>query len=235
MEDFVNCQQSFRLYQENTFTTCELYRSSPSQFHMDFIFSCESFYFQWVLHQNSTNPRYERLVNPPVINNFIRVSLESLISNEPARRAIEETLKDWPISENWRDNFVDYVIMRAQDEVIKMPRHHNFISFEFKVVAIHEHVFNEGRAMNSMIQQSMEEDNDVSYLVPTAESSIESLEITRLTDNGTCSICLEDFPSNGDSDGACMPCSHTFHEDCIKKWLRTSHYCPVCRFEMPTS
>ncbi|XVF85980.1 hypothetical protein PTKIN_Ptkin17bG0160500 [Pterospermum kingtungense] len=32
-----------------------------------------------------------------------------------------------------------------------------------------------------------------------------------------------------------MPCSHTFHGNCIENWLKLSHYCPICRFEMPTS
>ncbi|KAK8259897.1 hypothetical protein V6Z11_D13G086200 [Gossypium hirsutum] len=32
-----------------------------------------------------------------------------------------------------------------------------------------------------------------------------------------------------------MPCSHIFHGDCIEKWLKQNHYCPICRFEMPTN
>ncbi|KAK6270215.1 hypothetical protein POUND7_007320 [Theobroma cacao] len=47
-----------------------------------------------------------------------------------------------------------------------------------------------------------------------------------------CVICLEELKVG--SDAFQMPCSHTFHGECIKKWLKQSHYCPVCRFEMPT-
>lgn len=56
----------------------------------------------------------------------------------------------------------------------------------------------------------------------------------------TCTVCLEEFGSGG-GDGIAgtprasrMPCGHVFHEECIVAWLNRSHYCPVCRFEMPT-
>ncbi|XP_050278353.1 uncharacterized protein LOC126719897 [Quercus robur] len=48
----------------------------------------------------------------------------------------------------------------------------------------------------------------------------------------TCTICLEEFEAG--SEALCMPCTHIFHAGCIVKWLNESHYCPVCRFEVPT-
>ncbi|MBA0831427.1 hypothetical protein Goarm_015896 [Gossypium armourianum] len=47
-----------------------------------------------------------------------------------------------------------------------------------------------------------------------------------------CLICLEELEIG--IDASQMPCSHAFHCNCIGKWLKVSHYCPVCRFAMPT-
>ncbi|XVE85912.1 hypothetical protein DITRI_Ditri17bG0129700 [Diplodiscus trichospermus] len=47
-----------------------------------------------------------------------------------------------------------------------------------------------------------------------------------------CVICLEELKIG--STASRMPCFHTFHSICINKWLEQSHYCPICRFEMPT-
>ncbi|BFG20317.1 hypothetical protein CerSpe_065920 [Prunus speciosa] len=52
------------------------------------------------------------------------------------------------------------------------------------------------------------------------------------SESDSCTVCMEEF--NGGSEIACMPCLHLFHEKCVVTWLKQSHYCPVCRFEVPT-
>ncbi|KAL2253674.1 E3 ubiquitin-protein ligase RNF43-like [Sesamum indicum] len=47
----------------------------------------------------------------------------------------------------------------------------------------------------------------------------------------SCSICLEGFFNGGRATR--LPCSHMFHENCILRWLRENHVCPLCRYELP--
>ena len=42
-----------------------------------------------------------------------------------------------------------------------------------------------------------------------------------------CSICLETYLKD---DKICiLQCEHTFHEKCIKEWLKNNESCPNCR------
>ncbi|CAL2231659.1 unnamed protein product [Prunus armeniaca] len=54
-----------------------------------------------------------------------------------------------------------------------------------------------------------------------------------VSESDSCIVRMEEY--NEGSEVACMPCSHVFHDKCIRTWLRQSHYCPVCRFEVPTA
>ncbi|XP_022735667.1 E3 ubiquitin-protein ligase AMFR-like [Durio zibethinus] len=69
-------------------------------------------------------------------------------------------------------------------------------------------------------------------MVPANESSVKNMlkKVCMEIGDQDCMICLEELKVG--SDVSRMPCSHTFHGDCIEKWLKQSHYCPICRFEM---
>ncbi|KAK6790588.1 hypothetical protein RDI58_009669 [Solanum bulbocastanum] len=72
-------------------------------------------------------------------------------------------------------------------------------------------------------------------MVPASKSSIELLEPMEADErnsNDECLVCLDAIGE--ETQILRLPCSHMFHGDCITKWLENSHYCPLCRFEMPT-
>lgn len=72
-------------------------------------------------------------------------------------------------------------------------------------------------------------------MVPASKSSIEYLEPMEAHERNSkdeCVVCLDELGE--ETQVLSMPCSHMFHAQCITKWLQKSHYCPICRFEMPT-
>ncbi|XWS46541.1 hypothetical protein CRYUN_Cryun14cG0076600 [Craigia yunnanensis] len=74
--------------------------------------------------------------------------------------------------------------------------------------------------------------------VPATKESIQALHKVKLGDIPRvscerCVICLEELSLHEAMDLTSIPCSHLFHENCIVKWLNTSHLCPLCRFPMP--
>ncbi|MBA0848274.1 hypothetical protein Goshw_030442 [Gossypium schwendimanii] len=72
-------------------------------------------------------------------------------------------------------------------------------------------------------------------MVAATESSVKVMLRRFKVEDGEqqdCMVCLEELGVGFEASR--MPCSHIFHGDCIGKWLQQSHYCPICRFEMPT-
>ena len=47
----------------------------------------------------------------------------------------------------------------------------------------------------------------------------------------TCAICQEEMIAT--SDAVRLPCGHSYHEDCLTKWLTKQHTCPTCRAALP--
>ncbi|CAO2153247.1 unnamed protein product [Urochloa humidicola] len=81
--------------------------------------------------------------------------------------------------------------------------------------------------------------------VPASSKAIEGLqEVTAPpTDDDCCAICLQEYfdsrPDPAETSPPsevrlrAMPCSHTFHENCIFEWLRRNAACPLCRHQLP--
>eukprot|EP00931_Biecheleriopsis_adriatica_P039959 TRINITY_DN22856_c0_g1_i4.p1 TRINITY_DN22856_c0_g1~~TRINITY_DN22856_c0_g1_i4.p1 ORF type:complete len:108 (+),score=18.68 TRINITY_DN22856_c0_g1_i4:43-366(+) len=42
-----------------------------------------------------------------------------------------------------------------------------------------------------------------------------------------CCICLDEY--SAECAIIKTPCQHLMHRECLAKWLKTSHFCPICR------
>ncbi|KAK8480889.1 hypothetical protein V6N13_004296 [Hibiscus sabdariffa] len=87
----------------------------------------------------------------------------------------------------------------------------------------------------ALAESASEFERDSYGMVAATEASIEEMleRVEVEARDETCMICLNELEVG--FEAARMPCSHGFHGDCIEKWLRQSHYCPICRFEMPNN
>ncbi|KAL9148482.1 hypothetical protein ABFS82_12G044100 [Erythranthe guttata] len=177
---------------------------------------------EWIIRQDSPEPEFVRVYEEPVlINHDFCVSCEQL-----SRIFIEqELIKVLTLEEVNLTRLVDYAWREASRSSVYLNYHHFNALYEHRCVILEE------------------EASDYSFrMVPAEYSSIEGLKTIDyrrdMAEMSCCSVCLEDLSGGGDEGEEVlllsMPCSHIFHGDCIKKWLRTSHYCPLCRFEMPT-
>ena len=80
------------------------------------------------------------------------------------------------------------------------------------------------------------------HTIPTSQNLVNNLQTVKLDETrlkslkdkneSQCSICVSEM--NIGDEVVFLPCFHTFHESCIKPWLEQNHFCPVCRYELPT-
>ena len=81
------------------------------------------------------------------------------------------------------------------------------------------------------------DDDDEEGVRPASEDSKMGLEVVKIEKGmvglagEVCAVCLDEFCVG--SEARKMPCSHTYHQDCIVKWLGKSNMCPICRYRVP--
>ena len=49
-------------------------------------------------------------------------------------------------------------------------------------------------------------------------------------DNNKCTICLSEFEIG--EKKSTLPCMHSFHYNCIERWMKSKKYCPICKFQI---
>ncbi|GER51502.1 RING/U-box superfamily protein, partial [Striga asiatica] len=175
------------------------------------------------------------------------IPLTGLLRPGPSRRAIRALLQArWPCLPHVGCKFLANTLLAGAREAVSHvgpteARAHGGLEVEFHVdaeyyrCAAHDYDDVYDDLYDDVIDQSMEGVRTV----PTDETCIRDAMVVgkRAWDDGSiggsCVICMDEFEKGCDVVG--MPCGHDFHEDCVDKWLRTSHYCPVCRYELPTS
>ncbi|XP_061364671.1 RING-H2 finger protein ATL29-like [Gastrolobium bilobum] len=94
---------------------------------------------------------------------------------------------------------------------------------------------------NQVMERAVIEDSLQHFRMnPASKNAINSLKKFKIMkQNEHFTICMEEFDVSGDNDddvtASAMPCNHVFHQQCIVKWLQTSHVCPLCRYSMATA
>ncbi|TYI13251.1 hypothetical protein ES332_A08G046500v1 [Gossypium tomentosum] len=120
-------------------------------------------------------------------------------------------------------NFVHEIFVRTMRSIGTISEVLPLRSLIHASIMEHDSVHNDGVLMGRALAESALEFGSSNYgMVPAKESLVkEMVKMVKELEVGF-------YASQ-------MPCSHTFHVDCIVKWLKQSHYCPICRFEMPTN
>lgn len=88
--------------------------------------------------------------------------------------------------------------------------------------------------MRAFLQEAMEPNSDTSATASKGLDArkldlLSSYELVKALDTGCC-ICLEDLEEG--NLATVLPCSHAYHQGCIRQWLQGHTTCPLCKCEV---
>ncbi|KAH6825174.1 hypothetical protein C2S53_008720 [Perilla frutescens var. hirtella] len=221
--DHYDCHQNTKFDIKQTFFDNS---NKSHEFEIKFEFSFNFEILNWILRQENSITPLEFIGHggpslsfdpPPLV-----VTVGESSSWDIIREAVGKSIGNH-LPHNEINNLMDLVreVVRKNFNTETLPRY-GVLGLACKIFVEHLHVYGV--------------ESDCNRMVPAADSSFKLLEKYEAVDEKSCcSICLEELGGGGGGGEVLrMPCLHVFHGGCIKKWLRRSHYCPLCRYEMPT-
>ncbi|CAH9093269.1 unnamed protein product [Cuscuta europaea] len=215
---------------------------SPNPNHLRFDFGWKTMHHYYSFPEDGSPPRPVHTVTDPWDAVSYDIDRRGFATDdEYSRRAVIRLLQH---SKSWEDeNLVNWIVWRARQILAANEWCGGVV---LRMIAQRVHACYESVLVRGVLGRSFEEANV--GMRPASQWAIDSLERVCFGEDEEeeqdyggggkfqCSVCMEDE----DLRWACrekgvlkMPCSHLFHGDCIIPWLNNSHYCPLCRFEMP--
>jgi hypothetical protein len=112
--------------------------------------------------------------------------------------------------------------------------YNNSDSFLYNMINNSQNVFgnfteNISNSFSNVVNESFNQEQQREPNNPTREIIIDKLKTVKLNEieEKDCPICLDEY--NCQSQIILLPCLHSFHSSCIKKWLSKNVTCPICR------
>lgn len=84
---------------------------------------------------------------------------------------------------------------------------------------------------SSTYDDDAEDDNGLEHMTDLVDAGVFKRTLRILKEKPRCVLCSVCFkPGDKISVSNNPSCDHQYHQDCIRKWIKTkSHSCPVCR------
>lgn len=228
----------------------------PNEPHVKFILNPHSALVEaWTFKQGYNRPLIHlRTTETAMIGHSVKLNPPSFLMNKEAKRfAISFMVgEELEADQNTKEAIVDEIIYQSDETIRNMDGFgigDKMFTWRVTVTLYVScvHVLDEEDIRNDEVIARLidvdEEYEEMSsrsrnVMIPATKSAIEGLEKVKMNvgdfgeANIGCVICLEDIKEG--TQVSRLNCLHAFHGDCIRAWLERSHYCPLCRFALPT-
>ena len=178
-------------------------------------------------HRNRTN--LFNVIKDVFKDFFTESNEEELNDNDNnANSDIKLNLKRRPILKRIIDNEIISPLKHYQNQIPQRNLNNNNNVLRHA----NSHIFRRPQLFaDNIISFNISEENDdenVTKLVSIIP--VFTVKEKNINNNNKCAICLSDFEVG--EKKSTLPCMHSFHYNCIEKWIKEKKSCPICKFEI---